>query len=1125
MFTVYHSNRLDLLTELAVFHMQNQPQPDPFQPEVILVQSPGMAQWLQMSLAAELGIAANLHFPLPATFIWDMFITVLPEDIPKESAFSKASMSWKLMTLLPKMLQRPEFMLLCHYLADDADKRKLFQLAARIADLFDQYLVYRPEWLARWEQGESWPDLGDAQQWQGALWRELVTLTHELGQPAWHRANLYQRFITTLEQATTRPPGLPDRVFICGISALPPIYMEALQALGKHIDIHLLFTNPCRHYWGDIQDYAFLAKLQSRRRRHYQNQQECRLFRQDTDSAALFNAQGEQQLSNPLLASWGKLGRDNLWQLAQMNGQEIDAFVDLPTDTLLHRVQRDILELEDKACIGLSKASLENSTAKRLLATDDRSLTLHLCHSAQREVEVLQDRLLAMMQQDDTLTPRDIIVMVADIDAYTPYIRAVFGNAPEERYLPFAISDRRVSHAHPVLPAFLALLALPDSRFTSEEVLSLLEVPALAARFSVSEEALKRLRLWVMESGVRWGLDDESVQALHLPVTGQHTWRFGLQRMLMGYAMESDAGEWQGVLPYDESSGLVAELAGNLAELLERLSHWRQILRQPKRLEQWLPLCAEIVNDFFSADADNEAALALIENQWQQMLAYGVQARFCDTVPLTVLRDELASRLEKERISQRFLAGSINFCTLMPMRSIPFRVVCLLGMNDGVYPRNLPPLGFDLMASQPRKGDRSRRDDDRYLFLEALLSARDTLYISYIGRAIQDNSERYPSVLISELLDYVAQSHCLPGDEQHSPDISALRVAEHLQHLHSRMPFAAENFLPAAPYPSFATEWLAAARGEGSAQPAFIQPLSPVALTSLPFEQLIRFWRHPVRAFFSQRLGVHFYTEEDELPNAEPFSLQGLERYQLSQHLLNALINNQPPAELFTRYRAAGTLPYGAWGELFWQTQLQEMTELAERVVREKKTSKSDEINLDIAGLKLSGWLPQVQDDGLLRWRSGEMNIKDGLVLWLEHLAYCASGGRGCSRIFGRQASHWTFAPLPPDEAHTRLQQYVAGLCRGMEEPLLLLPECGAAWLSVCYETRSGSLREDELTLKMALQKLQQAWQGDYILAGEGADAYLQRLFRQPNEEQCAAIIDNAKQWLLPILRYHQPDE
>lgn len=1122
MFTVYHSNQLDLLKTLACWQIENQPLRDPLCSEVVLVQSPGMAQWLQMSLAEQFGIAANIDFPLPASFIWDMFVRVLPE-IPKESAFNKSSMSWKLMAILPAMLADDAFTMLRHYLSDDDDKRKLFQLSSRVADLFDQYLVYRPQWLNSWQQGQLVDGLGEAQIWQAPLWAALVEYTHQLGQPEWHRANLYQRFIARLESDSTRPPNLPDRVFICGISALPPVYLQALQALGKHIDIHLLFTNPCRHYWGDIQDYGFLAKLQSRNRRHYQDNREIPQFRDVENASSLFNADGEQQLSNPLLASWGKLGRDNLYLLAQMEPNEVFAFVDIEPVNLLQTLKRDLLELEDHAAIGLKQSEWATSSSKRVLAAEDRSVSLHLCHSPQREVEVLQDRLLAMMDADPSLTARDIIVMVSDIDAYTPFIQAVFGNAPPERALPFAISDRSASQAHPALQAFISLLSLPDSRFTAEEVLGLLEVPAVAARFAVDEEGLRLLRHWVGESGIRWGLDDDNVRELELPATGQHTWHFGLTRMLLGYAMNSEAGDWQGILPYDESSGLIAELAGNLAELLAQLHRWRQWLSEARPLPEWLPLCRQLLDDFFTRDAETEAALALIEEQWQQAIAYGVQAGYQPAVPLTILRDDLAARLDQQQISQRFLAGPVNFCTLMPMRSIPFKVVCLLGMNDGVYPRTLPPLGFDLMNQQAQKGDRSRRDDDRYLFLEALNSAQQQLYISYIGRSIQDNTERYPSVLVSELVEYISQSFCLAADRDKDVDSSAEALIDHLHHLHSRMPFAAENYREQAEFRSFAAEWLPAAAARGTAHPPFMQALPDESEEILSFDKLVRFWRHPVRAFFSLRLGVSFQLEETALPDAEPFSLDGLSRYQVNAQLLNSLIDGSESDRLYARQRAAGALPYGAFGELFWQEQEQEMSELAGRIREQRAAAESWEIALEIGGLTLSGWLTQVQDNGLLRWRPGILNFNDGLTLWLEHLVYCALGGSGSSVMMGRKESEWRFPPLPAEQALQQLAHYIDGYRLGMCAPLLLTAS-GGAWLKECFDDKTGVVQRDDATQKKARAKLLQCWQGNYQIDGEGSDPYLQRLLRSLDETGVQEMTQQAERWLLPLLQHHRPD-
>ncbi|HAX5238710.1 exodeoxyribonuclease V subunit gamma [Escherichia coli] len=1121
MLRVYHSNRLDVLEALMEFIVERERLDDPFEPEMILVQSTGMAQWLQMTLSQKFGIAANIDFPLPASFIWDMFVRVLPE-IPKESAFNKQSMSWKLMTLLPQLLEREDFTLLRHYLTDDSDKRKLFQLSSKAADLFDQYLVYRPDWLAQWETGHLVEGLGEAQAWQAPLWKALVEYTDELGQPRRHRANLYQRFIETLESATTCPPGLPSRVFICGISALPPVYLQALQALGKHIEIHLLFTNPCRYYWGDIKDPAYLAKLLTRQRRHSFEDRELPLFRDSENAGQLFNSDGEQDVGNPLLASWGKLGRDYIYLLSDLeSSQELDAFVDVTPDNLLHNIQSDILELENRAVAGVNIEEFSRSDNKRPLDPLDSSITFHVCHSPQREVEVLHDRLLAMLEEDPTLTPRDIIVMVADIDSYSPFIQAVFGSAPADRYLPYAISDRRARQSHPVLEAFISLLSLPDSRFVSEDVLALLDVPVLAARFDITEEGLRYLRQWVNESGIRWGIDDDNVRELELPATGQHTWRFGLTRMLLGYAMESAQGEWQSVLPYDESSGLIAELVGHLSSLLMQLNIWRRGLAQERPLEEWLPVCRDMLNAFFLPDAETEAAMTLIEQQWQAIISEGLGAQYGDAVPLSLLRDELALRLDQERISQRFLAGPVNICTLMPMRSIPFKVVCLLGMNDGVYPRQLAPLGFDLMSQKPKRGDRSRRDDDRYLFLEALISAQQKLYISYIGRSIQDNSERFPSVLVQELIDYIGQSHYLPGDEALNCDESEARVKAHLTCHHTRMPFDPQNYQPGN-LQSYAREWLPAASQAGKAHSEFVQPLPFTLPETVPLETLQRFWAHPVRAFFQMRLQVNFRTEDSEIPDTEPFILEGLSRYQINQQLLNVLVEQDDAERLFRRFRAAGDLPYGAFGEIFWETQCQEMQQLADRVIACRQPGQSMEIDLACNGVQITGWLPQVQPDGLLRWRPSLLSVAQGMQLWLEHLVYCASGGNGESRLFLRKDGEWRFPPLAAEQALHYLSQLIEGYREGMSAPLLVLPESGGAWLKTCYDAQNDAMLDDDSTLQKARTKFLQAYEGNMMVRGEGDDIWYQRLWRQLTPETMEAIVEQSQRFLLPLFRFNQ---
>ncbi|EPE7474831.1 exodeoxyribonuclease V subunit gamma, partial [Salmonella enterica subsp. enterica serovar Chester] len=431
------------------------------------------------------------------------------------------------------------------------------------------------------------------------------------------------------------------------------------------------------------------------------------------------------------------------------------------------------------------------------------------------------------------------------------------------------------------------------------------------------------------------------------------------------------------------------------------------------------------------------------------------------------------------------------------------------------------PLGFDLMSQKPMRGDRSRRDDDRYLFLEALISAQQTLYISYIGRSIQDNSERFPSVLVQELVDYIGQSHYLPGDEMLTCDESEARVKAHITRLHTRMPFDAQNYQPGEQQ-SYAREWLPAASQSGKAHSDFVQPLPFTMPETLTLESLQRFWAHPVRAFFQMRLQVNFRSEESEIPDAEPFELEGLTRYQLNQQLLNTLVEEDDVERLFRRFRAAGELPYGAFGEIFWDAQCQEMQQLASRVIACRKPSQSLEVDLLCNGVQLTGWLPQVQEDGLLRWRPALISVAQGVQLWLEHLVYCASGGSGESRLFLRKEGEWRFPPLDKAQAMAYLAQLIEGYREGMSSPLLVLPESGGAWIKACYDAENDVMLDDDDTLQKARTKFLLAYEGNMMVSGEGEDIWYQRLWRQLESETLQAIIAQSRHYLLPLFRFNQ---
>ncbi|MHB0776622.1 exodeoxyribonuclease V subunit gamma [Halomonas sp. WWR20] len=908
MFTVLHANHLEDLRDLALALIGRQPLP-PLVDETFLVQSNGMAQWLRIALAEKDGIAAAVDFPLPSSFVWRAYRAVLGDQIPLQSPFDKGPMTWRLMRLLPGLLTHEDFAPLAHYLHDDRDGagegRKTWQLAAKLADLFDQYLVYRPDWIAAWEAEEPAPaDLPDDQRWQPILWRALLDDAPQ-DERQCHRAALHRQFLDRARSLDTSPAGLPPRLFVFGISALPAQTLEALHALSGVMDVVLMITNPCRYYWGDVvadrDAIKRLGRLSAERTvRH-------------PEAPRLEGVDGEglHLRANPLLAGWGTQGRDFIVGLYEFESAhpfdlETDAFRDVvasdagsPETPLLSQLQQEILDLVHPG------ERAEEEGGPREIAADDRSLSLVSAHSPLREVEILHDRLLEAFERDPSLKPRDVIVMVPDIDRYAPFIDAVFGQVPasDPRYIPFTIADRLASQADPLMACVLHLLELPQRRLGVSEILDALDVPAFRRRFDIEAHELDRLRQWLAGSGVRWGLDSDHRGALGLPDLHGNTWAFGLERMLLGYAVgqpSAEAYDFDGIAPYDEVGGLEADLAGRLASLIQTLERQCRLLRSEATPQQWVVRLRELVEACIQPqDAVEHDILGRVDQAIENWFEACECAAFEAPLSLVVVREALTGELDESGLAQRFLAGKVNFATLMPMRAIPFREVHLLGMNDGDYPRSRLPQDFDLMAGRGRAGDRSRRDDDRYLMLEAMLSARDRLSLSWVGRDQRDNVARPPSVLVNELLDCVAlgwRPSAPAGDylgATSSPQVRDERALwQRLVEEHPLQPFSARYFRKDSPFATYERSWEALhLKGHDHAAPAApgvtlgpdVAPEAALGLGSLA--SLLRL---PPRICIGERLGVTFREVRVPDEDAEPFYPSGLEIHMLKRELLDA---------------------------------------------------------------------------------------------------------------------------------------------------------------------------------------------------------------------------------------------
>ncbi|MEC8935969.1 MAG: exodeoxyribonuclease V subunit gamma, partial [Pseudomonadota bacterium] len=658
--------------------------------------------------------------------------------------------------------------------------------------------------------------------------------------------------------------------------------------------------------------------------------------------------------------------------------------------------------------------------------------------------------------------------MVPDIDRYAPHIEAVFGQLPTDdpRHIPYTLSDQASRHRLPLMIALEKLLRLPELRLTVSDVLDLLEVPALRQRFGLEERDLPVLERWMEGAGIRWGLNAQQRQRLELPGgLSQNTWAFGLRRLLLGYTV-GDGHAWQGIEPFDDIGGLEAGLAGPLATLLEKLEATWESFCQPTDAATWVARLRALLETFFlTDDAQESIMLTKLESGLQQMLESSREAELNDPLPLSMVREHWLAQIDEHSLSQRFLAGAVNFATLMPMRAIPFKRVCLLGMNDGEYPRSQPPLDFDLMGSDYRPGDRSRREDDRYLFLEALLSARDQLYVSWVGRSQIDNTPLPPSVLVGQLRDHLEAGW---QTENGAPLLETLTTEHPLQ------PFSRAYFnSPASQLFTYAHEWREVYAPRTPPAASRTLPAPENAPTSLSLGQLGGFLREPVRSFFNTRLGVYFEQETIAELDAEPFALDGLQNWQLQDQLIaaqrHAVDNGQPRMqalhEAVERFQGQGVLAMGAFGQRMRAALAEPMEALfnayEEALDAWPHTLPDTMIHFEAHGLTLEEPLGELRQDeaghrcrllllssSLISQGSGRGQYRWSHLLrpWVAHLAGNLDGPMTTQLL--SKAGHVTLAPVDAETARQHLETQLAAWQAGLETPLPLAPQAAFAWLS-----------------------------------------------------------------------------
>ncbi len=1010
----------------------------------------GVERWLTQSLASQLGtsrgeaqrdgIVANVAFPSPREIV-DLAIAQATRIEPETDPWKKERTVWPLLQLVDEHLAEPWLEILRHHLEDsgpaDHDQPRRLVAVRHLALLFDRYALHRPQMLGAWANDQDVDGSGDAlpphTAWQAELWRRLA---ERIGSA--DPATRLNTAATAIEQGYQL--DLPDRLSLFGLTRLPQAQLQILRAIATQRDVHLFVLHPSPALWDAIKD----ANPQVTARA------------QDTTAT---------RAKNRLLASWGRDARELQLVLGDPTNYNDHESPEEHTEpqSLLERLQHDI----------------RTDTARQTPEPheQDGSVQLHSCHGRARQVEVLKDAILHALKADPKLQPRDVIVMCPDIETFAPLIQATFGvgdTVPHEddeyaedtqaekdstHDLRVRLADRAIRQTNPVLGTLGRLLELADQRLTATQVLDFADRGPVRQRFRLSDDDLTRLEDWIQSTETRWGLDAPHRKPFKLDKLDANTWRSGLDRVLLGVTMTEDEQVLvHDTLPLDDVESGAIDLAGRFAELLDRLTTVTRTLNEKHTISEWathLIRAADLLTSTHPKDAWQRDAVDRLLQRLQHD-ASDNQVK----LDVSELRDLLDEHLRGRPTRANFRTGHLTFCTLQPMRSVPHRVVCLLGLDDTVFPRKAPRDGDDLIVGDPHVGDHDGRTEDRQMLLDALLAAQDRLIITYSGNDERTNAHRPPAVPVGELLDVVERT-AGPGS------------AKAITTVHPLQPFDPRNFHPDAPL-SFDTITLQGAKAlttRRSPKPPFLDnALPPTDQQVLELDDLIRFVEHPARAFLRQRLGVRLTENDDELKDALPIDLDGLEQWAVGTRMLKARLAGRSAEETREAERARGALPPGHLADPILGP--------IERKVAAVVKAASDHLDRTHAaasldarvtlddGRVLSGTVPFLHGDQLQVVLYSRVGPKHRLANWVRLLVLTAAHPQrsfeavvvGRTRPDGARRSSATVAKIPPLEAglaRAHLHELIALYDAGLREPPPLACSTSAAYAQAVHQDRN----------------------------------------------------------------------
>lgn len=1055
MFFIYKSNQIDVLLLKMCHIIKKKPLSCIFKKEVIINDNKILFQYLNIFIANNIGISANFQSIHPNNFIWSIFKKIYPE-IKEEKIFKKSIFLWKIM----KIIEKNDF--LKNISKKDAIIKK-FEFSRLVTNLFEKYILYRPNWINQWEKNENnILNFKKNEEWQIKIWKKIKDDDREKNEFNWNFSNLFYKFESLFDLIKK---NLPKRLFIICSLSLNPSYMKIFKKISLYTDIHFLY----------ITSYV-------------QENCACDFTRKNF-------------LKNSLKNIWKKYEKYYSLNITKCKKTIIKSYFKKNNiKNLLSDIQNNILFLDNKK---------ENT--RKILKERDNSITINVCCNKKQEIEILYKNLLNFLNENTHIQVSDIVVTSFSLEKYITYINSIFKSENKKENIPYYIFEKKNTKTNKILFLLEKILNTSQSRFENKEILELLDITYISEKFDISKDEVNILYSWVKKTNIRWGINIKHKNKFFSTKNNQNTWFYGLNKLLLSYSINKERKVWDNILSMFFIDNSQSGLIGKLCNLINILNKWHKKLSKPKKIKSWKLLFQHFINDFIDENTKIKQRLNIMNESWINMINDILSVNYTKNIPISILYKQFIEYTKFFK-NKKFLPGVVNFCHPSLICYIPFKIKCIIGLDHNELPQKKYLNNLDLLNKYPSEGDVDLSHQSCYLFIHNFISCQEYFYISYVGKSIKDNKTIYPSILIDQISNYITSYFSLPK-------VATLNKKEQLKKLF-------QFFYKKHPITNLYTikniDKKKIIQNKNKIEKLNIKTynefFSRTKLIKKSFiielKKLKNFWKNPIRYFFNEILYIKFENREKNL-STEPFFVNNLHNYQINNIILKKIMQYKDIRDTLHCIKSSGILPHHYFGDIFLEKKIKEIKKIANIIINDKKLNNEKKIfHYKIEKYHITGSLENKKNIGLLRWKTGKIYYCDHISLWIEHLIYCVLGGKEDSLFIG-QNQKFSFYALPYSIAYDYLLKYIRGYIQGTKRPLLLT-NSGMTWCDKIYDKKNQCIHKDNIFKKKAYEKLYNIWIGNQYIEGEKKNFYIQKITSKIDIKTICKI---AQKWFIPILK------